>query len=105
MAPYVAPPHRQSKYIKYTSVYNLLDWPALAIPATYVDPAVDFADAGYVATSEVDQACKDLWDPTSSAGMPVGLQLVGQNFQEERLLGVAEIVMKAYVAAGHSLKV
>ena len=101
---YTAPPHGQSKYIKYSSIYNLLDWPALSIPVTFVDPAVDPVDAGYEALSEMDQTCKDMWDVSALAGMPVGLQLVGQKFQEETLLGLAEVVMKAYTTAGYSYK-
>ena len=69
-----------------------------------MDPELDPVDAGYQAISDLDQSCKDLWDPVAAAGLPVGLQLVGQRFQEERLLGVAEIVTKAYTAAGHSYK-
>ena len=107
VAPYTAPLHGTGStiaYSQYCSVYNLLDWPAISFPVTFVDPAVDPSNAGYDALSELDQSFKDSYDPVGSAGEPVGLQLVGQSYREERLLGVTEAVMKAYRAAGHSHK-
>lgn len=96
VSPYVAPLHRSSIYIKYTSVYNLLDWPVVTLPVTRVDTALDGQQEAYEPISEKDAEIRNMWDLATSEGMPVGLQLVGQPFGEESLLGVAEVVMKAY---------
>lgn len=104
VAPYVAPLHRTEPYIAYTAIYNVLDWPALTIPVAFVDPEKDDSNAGYDAVGEVDQRIKEMWDKDGSVGMPVGLQLVGQSFGEEKLLGAARVIVDAYKAAAHNVE-
>jgi amidase len=94
-APYAPPKHGEKGYFGYTGIYNLLDWPAMSIPVTYVDPVIDNVELDYTASNELDQKCRDIWDPVGSAGLPLGIQLVGQRWQEEKLLGVAAVLMKA----------
>jgi amidase len=97
--PYPAPLHSKSLYYGYTAAFNLLDWPALAMPVTQVDPSKDLVDEDFQAVSDVDQQVHDAYDPKTFAGLPVGIQLVGRRFREEELLGLAEIVAAALKAA------
>jgi amidase len=97
--PYPAPLHAGSLYYGYTNAFNLLDWPALAMPVTQVDPSKDVVDADFKAGSDVDQQVHDAYNPKTFAGLPVGVQLVGRRFREEELLGLAEIVDAALKAA------
>jgi amidase len=91
--------HAGSLYYGYTNAFNLLDWPALAMPVTQVDPSKDVVDADFKAGSDVDQQVHDAYNPKTFAGLPVGVQLVGRRFREEELLGLAEIVDAALKAA------
>ena len=48
----VGPPLDTSRYWGYTSQWNLLDYPALVLPVTTVDPALDVRDKDYVPMDE-----------------------------------------------------
>ena len=41
VAPFVAPPHGMNRFAMYTAIWNHLDYPALVIPITKVDPQLD----------------------------------------------------------------
>lgn len=90
VGPGPAPRLGTSKYWSYTSVWNLLDWPALVFPATTVDATKDAAQpAPDPLLSEKDRENWDLWREGGEAegwnGLPVGLQLVGRRGEDEKV--------------------
>lgn len=86
VGPNTAPLHDTARYWPYTSHWNLLDYPAAVFPATFVDPAVDERNDGYMATNAQDRYNRDLWDPERYVGAPVSLQLVGRRGTDEKVL-------------------
>lgn len=85
--PGVAPPLGQSKYWAYTAQWNLLDYPALVFPVTHVDPLLDKKQEGYVPMNEKDKFNHELYDdPEVYRGLPVGLQLVGRRYEDEKVV-------------------
>lgn len=83
----------------YTFVYNNLNVPVGTLPVTTVRPdeqvyadkrnAHDTITAAAVANS------------VNSAGLPVGVQVVGAPWREERVLGAMKAIETALHAAGH----
>lgn len=60
----------------------------------FVDPALDIADAS-PALSALDQAIRADFDPVASAGQPIGLQLVGYRYEDEKTVAVARRLAKS----------
>ncbi|BGO99798.1 hypothetical protein RTG_00634 [Rhodotorula toruloides ATCC 204091] len=81
-----------NRHAGYTGMFNLLDVPVLCFPVTKVEPAVDSADPYFKPLNEEDRRFHDEYDPQLTAGMPVGIQLVGRRWQDEELLGLGEVV-------------
>ncbi|EPQ60789.1 amidase [Gloeophyllum trabeum ATCC 11539] len=92
VAPYVAVPHGQTRSAVYTMIWNALDYPALAIPVTKVDPSVDTVQSRERFFSPDDETLHKLYDPEIFKGVPVGIQLVTQPQEEEALLAMGQIV-------------
>lgn len=90
VGPGVAPKHNTAKYWSYTSQWNLLDYPAVVFPVCKVDKEVDQLDDKGKALSGLDEDNRKLWDLEEFHGMPVGLQLVGRRFEDEKILGILE---------------
>ncbi|KAH7074521.1 amidase signature domain-containing protein [Paraphoma chrysanthemicola] len=90
VGPSVAPKHNTAKYWSYTSQWNLLDYPGVVFPVCKVDKEVDKWDHDGKALSGLDEDNRKLWDPEEFHGAPVGLQLVGRRFDDERVLGILE---------------
>lgn len=47
--------HFGKRYTQYTSIWNALDYPALVIPVSKVDPSVDKKRAPHVFLGQVDK--------------------------------------------------
>jgi amidase len=88
VGPGVAPKHNTARYWNYTSQWNLLDYPAVVFPVCKVDKNVDMWDGDEEMLSEHDKDNHRLWDPEEFHGVPVGLQLVGRRFHDEKILGI-----------------
>ena len=95
VGPGVAPAHDTSRYWAYTSQWNLLDYPAVVFPVTTVDPMKDRNNEGYMATLAQDRYNRDLWNPDTFAGLPVGLQIVGRRGMDEKVLAALEAIERA----------
>lgn len=91
VGPGVAPRHDTSKYWGYTSQWNLLDYPGVVFPVCKVDKDVDvgWEDDGEILSGK-DEDNRKLWDPEVFDGVPVGLQLVGRRFEDEKVLAILE---------------
>ncbi|KAF2675444.1 amidase [Microthyrium microscopicum] len=94
VAPWVASRHGTARYMSYTSVWNLLDYPALAVPTSefeidgFVDKNLDGAERTEDFVSDVDEEMRQMWDPEFYHGMPLSLQLVTRRFQDEKLIAI-----------------
>ena len=55
VGPGAAPPLDHAKYWRYTSQWNLLDYPALVFPVTKVDPSVDVVEIDYKPWTDLDE--------------------------------------------------
>lgn len=94
--PHSAVPHRRTKYVGYTKVFNFVDYPAVVIPAGEVSKELDIAAAedlaAYKPRNALDQWNKSLFDIDALNGMPIGVQLVARRLEEEKVLGAAKVV-------------
>lgn len=89
-----ASPHEMSRYWGYSSIWNLLDYPAAVFPVTKVDPCIDKV-ANYQPTNHEDQFAHDLYDPDTYAGAPIGLQIVGRRHRDEKVLAALSAIEHA----------
>jgi amidase len=95
VAPHAAIKHDNYQYYGYTTVINLLDWPAVSIPVTFADKEKDIKNMQYKSINELDTKIYDDYDADIYDGAPVGVQLVGKRLQEDYLLGLAEQIGEA----------
>lgn len=93
VGPGVAPRHNTARYWNYTSQWNLLDYPGLVFPVATVDKELDFWCDDDEILGELDQDNRELWDPQEFHGAPVGLQLVGRRFDDEKIVGITEHII------------
>jgi Asp-tRNA(Asn)/Glu-tRNA(Gln) amidotransferase A subunit family amidase len=54
----------------------------------------------YVPRNDLDKWNHGLYDPQLMDGLPIGLQIIGRRFEEEKVLGVAKVLER--VVADHS---
>ncbi|TCD71499.1 hypothetical protein EIP91_008880 [Steccherinum ochraceum] len=90
--PYTSLPHGSTGPATYTLVFSTLDCPSLVVPVTKVDPAVDVKAAPHQFSGDDDEALYNIYDPELLAGLPVGLQVVGQRHEEEAILAMGAIL-------------
>ncbi|EXJ80162.1 hypothetical protein A1O1_08304 [Capronia coronata CBS 617.96] len=91
--PHVAVPHRTCRWVGYTKVWNFLDYTALSFPAGQVQAEVDTVlEDQYEPRNDHDAWNWKLYDPKTMDGHPVGLQIVGRRFEEEKVLGAAAVI-------------
>ncbi|KLU85758.1 hypothetical protein MAPG_04778 [Magnaporthiopsis poae ATCC 64411] len=94
--PHSAVPHRGCKWVGYTKVWNLLDYPAMVIPGGNVVQEDLEAEWDFEERNETDGWVKKLWtdnrDDMAAMSLPVGVQLVGRRFEEEKLLAAATVL-------------
>lgn len=90
--PHTAVPHRKCRWVGYTKVWNFLDYTALSFPAGEVIASKDIAPGGYTPRNPYDEWNWAVYDAESMNGHPVGIQIVGRRFEEEKVLGVAAVI-------------
>ncbi|KAF9266912.1 amidase signature enzyme [Marasmius fiardii PR-910] len=88
-----------------TILYNLVDSPVGVLPVTFVDPSKDaltkeWTDCGpdegsIMIHKRIYKDQKPYYDPVAMKGMPVGIQLVGKRFEDEKVLAMMEVVDNA----------
>lgn len=89
---------KSNAYVGYTSIWNLLGYAALTVPTSSVSkekdvPGKEWLD--YVPRNAGDKFNKEQYDIDLVDGMPVGVQVVGGRFGEERCIGVAKAIEQA----------
>jgi amidase len=62
-----------------------------------VDKEVDTVPRDFKALNEIDETTAKEYDAAAVHGMPISLQLAGRRLQEEKMLEVAERVVKDLV--------
>ncbi|KAK7897999.1 hypothetical protein LTR67_004631 [Exophiala xenobiotica] len=95
VAPFAALQFGGTFHIGYTPWVNTLDYTSAVFPVTQVDKTVDVYDKDYQPWSEQDKTNWEQYDPEVQQGTPVGLQLVGRRLQEEKILGLVELLSTA----------
>ncbi|KAJ7646872.1 amidase signature enzyme [Roridomyces roridus] len=91
--------------------YNLLNHPVGVVPVTHVDPALDALTPEwiqgpghgskmtegeiYFKTTLTSNLKKPVYDATEMRGLPVGVQVVGKPWEEEKVLGMMRVVDQA----------
>jgi fatty acid amide hydrolase len=71
----------------YTFLFNLLNWPAVVVPATHVLPTDVLPEVAR--PTLFDKLMRKHYDAEKAAALPAGVQIAGQPFQEELLLGIS----------------
>ncbi|OAA58738.1 acetamidase [Cordyceps fumosorosea ARSEF 2679] len=94
--PYVTHRHSGTRHVAYTAVFNILDVSAVSFPTRLtVDRSVDVVGQDYEPLSDTCEAINAEYDPELLDGMPISLQLVAGKLEEEKLLGMTEMVLQA----------
>lgn len=84
-------------------MFNVIDSTAGVLPVTRVDSARDAAPSDYVKgyrgshllNGRVYNGPDPAYDATKMHGLPVGVQIVGRSFDEEKVLAMMKIVEDA----------
>ncbi|KAF8221180.1 amidase [Tricholoma matsutake] len=100
VAPFTAPPHGKNRNTQYTTVWNVLDYPAVVIPVSKVDPNLDKAKPPHAFLSRTDKAHYETYTPEVYANAPIAVQIVARTLEEEALIAMSEIVDTALKAEG-----
>ncbi|KAF2009890.1 amidase signature enzyme [Aaosphaeria arxii CBS 175.79] len=94
--PHAAVPHRKCRWVGYTKVFNLVDYPAVVIPAGKVSKDLDSTSSAswgsYEPRNAKDEFNHGLYDLDSMDGMPIGVQVVARRLEEEKVLGAAKLI-------------
>lgn len=84
-----------------TVLYNVIDSPVGIVPVTRVDPKQDALPADFVPGATGTSAILEkqmytdstpAYDPVAMAGIPVGVQIVGKKWEDEKVLAVMGVV-------------
>lgn len=95
--PHLAIPHRRVRWIGYTKIWNLLDYPAVTLPVDQVKVGVDdLPGEPYRPRNELDAWNWSLYDAKALEGHPVGVQIIGQKLNEEKVLGAASAIERIW---------
>ncbi|CAG1972961.1 unnamed protein product [Fusarium graminearum] len=76
----------------YTDAMNVTNYSAVVIPTIRADAKIDFFDDSYKPLGDLDIKNWKAYDPAIYDGAPVGIQIVGRRFEEEKCLALARIV-------------
>ncbi|KAK8136419.1 amidase [Apiospora sp. TS-2023a] len=95
VAPHAAVIPGKFYHTAYTEAMNLLNYSAVVIPVTKADKDLDAVNESYQPLNDIDQKNWDAYDPEIYHGGPVGVQIVGRKFEEEKTWAIAKIVTAA----------
>lgn len=101
VTPSIAPPHGTSIYWGYTAIFNLLGYPAIAIPAAKLLGSVASCTGQekYVPKNDIEtHYCKHWKVSDAPRDMPVGIQIVAKRFHESLLMQAAYLIEEALKA-------
>ncbi|GAB0137555.1 hypothetical protein EsDP_00005815 [Epichloe bromicola] len=84
-------PHDVKPWWGYCSQWNLLDYPSGVVPAGRV-LGTDAYPEGYEPVNELDRENMDLYNNDLYVDLPVAIQIVAPNLEDEKLLGAMKVV-------------
>ncbi|KAJ3906652.1 amidase signature domain-containing protein [Lentinula edodes] len=90
----------------YSFLFNLLDYAAGSLPVTKVDKNLDALPANFMSSPEYDamnMICKTsytVYDAESMHGLPVGVQIIGQRLEEEKVLEGMKVIQSVLIQKG-----
>ncbi|KAF2968830.1 hypothetical protein GQX73_g4727 [Xylaria multiplex] len=94
--PHTSIPHRCSRWVGYTKVWNLLDYPAIVIPGGNVHGQDISDDWSFEPRSVLDEWNKKIWEDNkevmASLRLPVGVQIIGRKHADEMVLAAAKVI-------------
>ncbi|KAL7629777.1 hypothetical protein AAE478_001300 [Parahypoxylon ruwenzoriense] len=94
--PHTALPHRSCRWVGYTKIWNVLDYSALVVPAGKAASTDSDALWNHVPRNVLDEWNASLWTQNKAKmielGLPVGVQIVGRRFEEEKVLAVGTVI-------------
>ncbi|KAL2823254.1 amidase signature domain-containing protein [Aspergillus cavernicola] len=94
--PYSSVESGKFAYVGYTGVFNVLDYPAVSFPCgVHTDKDVDVAYANHQPLSDIDGQVQNDYSAEAVHGMAVNLQLVGRKLEEEKVLAMTDVILKA----------
>ncbi|ORY32018.1 putative amidase [Naematelia encephala] len=84
-----------TKYWGYTSIFNILDYPAAVFPTGLVaSPKLDPKDPIREYLSDYDKYAAEIYEPETHDNAPLSLQLVGRRWHEEDLMHILGLIAK-----------
>jgi Asp-tRNA(Asn)/Glu-tRNA(Gln) amidotransferase A subunit family amidase len=93
VGPSAAPQHNTAKWWGYTSIWNLLDYPAAVFPVRTVDLIKDQVEINYEPRNILDDENYRLYaSPQSYANAPIGLQVVCRRYNDEKVMKCVELI-------------
>ncbi|KAM0265320.1 hypothetical protein ACHAQJ_000160 [Trichoderma viride] len=103
-APHTAVPFDKYTWLGFTSIFNLVDWPSISIPLNEaVDKKKDVLSMPLEdCFNELDVSIQKLYDAEKFHGLPLAIQLIGQRFEDEKLLALAEEIAPILANRGQS---
>ncbi|KAL8718180.1 MAG: hypothetical protein Q9225_004658 [Loekoesia sp. 1 TL-2023] len=95
-------PPNATPAVPHGGMKDALDYTAGVLPVTHVDSALDVLppDCNISSLNGVARGAYKYYDATKMQGLPVGVQVVGQRLQEEKVLAVMERVESCLEAEG-----
>jgi hypothetical protein len=84
-----------------TILYNLVDSPAGVIPVAHVDPSKDgltdewWASGGHgskLLESRLYTGPDAIYNPEKMKGLPIGIQVVGRLWQDEKVVAIMKVI-------------
>ncbi|KAJ5086509.1 hypothetical protein NUU61_007816 [Penicillium alfredii] len=86
---------KSHQYVGYTSVWNFVNYAALTMPITTVNQTEDQGDEAWrdhVPRNASDEFNHKQYNVDSVEGLPVGVQVVGGKYGEEKCIAVAKVI-------------
>jgi hypothetical protein len=100
--PHVAVKHKDTLWVGYTKIWNVLDYTAVVLPnfGYVLADAIkihetDFEWKQYKPRNNFDAANWRLYDPREMYNQPIAMQLVARRYEEEKVLGGMQLISNA----------
>ncbi|KAI9726211.1 MAG: hypothetical protein M1828_001885 [Chrysothrix sp. TS-e1954] len=95
VAPHAAVIPGKYYHTDYTESINLMDYTSTVIPVTTANQHIDKVDESFRPLTELDAKNWNAYDPEVYDGAPVGVQIVGRKYEEEKIWAVGKIIYLA----------